>query len=349
MNAPSTEPRKTIRVGGERLWWLSPGYVGSLSDAGAPTNEAATVTYRPTTGNESSALALAWQTLTVTAQPSRDTLTATLNFDPSRGVLPFGDGWLWTEYNGAIPVRITRVEAGVALTIHLADRIGDLDLTAGGYLQSALWYVDESAAAVVDAVTRTASGDFPIPYTVNWSLLQPANPGGVGAIPGADYRTESTLSVVRQPFRTGLTTQGIQARYPELVRMAQAGSAGLEAAIFAEHQALYYAVTAAVREAGAPGYTWADDVDAGPFVECHAAYAAARVVRSVRPEQAQTYREDGDRLFAQALSIAWTDLNRDGVVDAGESPGLVGFATSAQAVPAVVPTRTAWWSLGERR
>ena len=348
MNAPDTSPRKTIRVGGGRLWWRSPGLIATATSNGALGGESAAVTYRPTTGDETTALALAWATLTPTSQPARDRIVVDEVTEAISGVAPFGDAWLYTRRDGVIPIRIARIEG---TTLYLADRLKrDLTIDANAVIQSALWYADEDTAAVVGSVTRTTSGDFPIPYTIPWGVLQPANgsDGAFGIDPNVQ-RLEGTLSVVRQPFNTGLSSDGVRARFPELGRLSQAGSAGLEAAIYAEHEALRLRVGAAVREAGAPGYTWPDDVEAAPFVECHAAMVAARLIESVNPAQAERYAQRAAVYFEQALAIAWTDLNRDGVVDAGESPGLVGFATASQAVPSVVPARAAWWTMGERR
>ena len=51
MNAPTTELRKTVRVDGGRLWWRSPGFIGSASAGGVPSGEAASAVYRPTSGD----------------------------------------------------------------------------------------------------------------------------------------------------------------------------------------------------------------------------------------------------------------------------------------------------------
>lgn len=352
MNAPDTALDKVVRVGGGRLWWRSPSFVGGVDANGTPTAASASAQYRTTVaGTITTSLAPAWATLTVTGQHSRGQLTVDLPSDAMAGTLPWGDAWLYTAHNGIIPVRIGAVvDHGQHYDITLTDRLKyDLDLNGGARLQSQLWYADETTAAVVGTVTRTATANAPIPYTIEWGVLEPANPAGAGAISSTARRVEGLLSVVRQPFDTGLSSDGVRARYPELARLSQAGSAGLEAAIFAEGQALALMVTGAVREAGASPYTFADDVSGSAFTEAHAAMVAARLVESTRPEQADRYRERADSLFRQGLAVAWADLNRDGVVDAGESPALIGFATASKGLPAVVPTRTAWWSMGERR
>lgn len=351
MNAPTTELRKTARLDGERLWWRSPGFIGSAAADGEPSGESATVTYRPTAGDQTSNLTPAWTTLTVTGSASRGTLTATASGDAMSAVLPFGDAWLYTPRGGVTPVRVGSVASAAGIyTITLVDRLKyDLTADAGSRLQAQLWYVDETTAAVVGTVTRSTSGDFPIPYTIGWAVLQPASPSGGGGITPATQRVEGTLSVVRQPFATGLSSDDVRSLYPELGRLSQAGSAGLEAAIYAEHRAMALRVSAAVREAGASPYTWADDVEGAAFQMAHAAMVAARLVESTNPDRAGRYLDQAAIYFQQALAVAWTDLNRDGVVDDGESPGLVGLTTAAKALPSQVPTRTAWWSMGERR
>lgn len=351
MSAPDTALHKTVRLGGGRLWWRAPNYIGTAAADGALSGESASVVYRPTSGDVTSTLTPAWATLTVQAQPARDELTVTPTADAAIGVLPYGDAWLWTPHGGALPVRVQRAaDGGATLSVYLADRLPvDLDVSANARLQSALWYVDESTATVVDTVTRSSAGDYPIPYTIDWQQLQPANPAGAGAITAAGYRVEGTLSVVRQPFATGVATADVYARFPELARMAAAGSAGLEAAVYAEHEALRLAVDAAVRQAGASPYTWADDVSAAPFAPCHATMVAARVVDTVDPERAQRLRAQAEVLFSQALTVAWVDRDRDGVVDEGETPALIGFSTSSSVLPSSVADTTDWWSFGERR
>jgi hypothetical protein len=351
MNAPTTELRKTARLNGGRLWWRSPGFVGTVGGDGLPGGEAASVTYRPPAGDVVSALTPAWTTMTVTGSASRGTLTATATVDVLSATLPFGDAWLYTARGGVVPVRVGTVtlSAGV-YTITLVDRL-KYDMAAGAEsrLQAQLWYVDETAAGVVGSVTRSTAGDFPIPYTIGWPVLQPASPAGGGGVTPSTQRVEGTLSVVRQPFTTGLSSDDVRALYPELGRLSQSGSAGIEAAIYAEHRAMALRVSAAVREAGASPYTWADDVEGAAFQLAHAAMVAARLVESTNPERAERYAAQSGLYFRQALALAWTDLNRDGVVDEGESPGLVGITTAAKALPSVVPTRTAWWGIGERR
>lgn len=351
MNAPDTSTHKVVRVGGGRLWWRSPSYVGGVTALGVPDAESASAVWRAPAGDVTTALTPAWATLTVTGQHSRGQLTVTIPSDAAAGVLPWGDAWLYTAHNGVIPVRVGAVvDHDAHYDVTLVDRLKyDLDIGAGARLQSQLWSADVTDADVVGAATRSASADAPIPYSITWGLLQPANPSPAGAIAAASRRVEGLLDVVRQPFDTGLSSDGVRARYPELARMAEAGGAGLESAIFAESQALRLQVTAAVREAGASPYTFADDVSGGAFIEAHAAMVAARVVESTRPEQAERHRARADVFFAQGLAVAWADLNRNGEVDDGETPALVGFATSGKALPSVVPARSTWWTMGERR
>ena len=349
MNGPDTGMRKIMRLGGGRLWWRSTGFVGDATASGAVSGENATVTYRPTAGVQLTALKTAWATRTINAQTNRRALVVDEVTDAISGTLPYGAAWIYTRGDGVIPVRIARVSG---TTVHLVDPLPyDLTITTQARIQSALWFADESAAAVVGTVTRTAdAGDRPIPYTIEWGMLEPANQSAGFAVGAAVRRVEGTLSVVRQPFDTGLTTDGVFARYPELTGMQQAGSAGVEGAILSAYSALRLNVTSAAREAGAAPYTWADDVSGDAFAECHAAMVAARIVRTTRPDLAQAYSEDAERYFKQGLAVAWADLNRDGVVDAGESPALVGFSTAGNALPSTVPSRApAWWSMGECR
>jgi hypothetical protein len=61
--------------------------------------------------------------------------------------------------------------------------------------------------------------------------------------------------------------------------------------------------------------------------------AAAMVLDTVRPDEAARMREQAEPLYQRALASAWLDRNRDGIVDPGESPALVGLRTSAQRMP----------------
>jgi len=161
---------------------------------------------------------------------------------------------------------------------------------------------------------------------------------------------EGVLHVVRQPFATGLTTASLRLRYPEVTGLAAVGSVGFEAAIFRTHEELALRVRADVREAGFPGYGWETDVNGGPFIAYHAKVALAAALDSVAPDRSALLRESAEDQYRQAIATAWADRTRDGIVTAGESPGLVGGATAAQISPSYVPpARTDVWVMGERR
>jgi hypothetical protein len=72
---PDTRLDKVVRIGGGRCWWRSPGFVGSVSNAGVPSAESASAVWRAPAGDVTTGLALAWPTRIVTANPARDRLT----------------------------------------------------------------------------------------------------------------------------------------------------------------------------------------------------------------------------------------------------------------------------------
>ena len=332
--SPDTRVNKTVRTGGGRLWWAAPGYVvQSLGNNGVPSGEAVSATWRPTAGPVVTPLALAWPTRTVTAL-SRDTITVASATGPMQGALPFGAALLYTQGAGVVPVRVVAVDG---TTIRLADRLPPgLVVSAAARLQSALWWADVTDADVVGAVTRTAgAGDRPVPYSVTWDVLTPAPGSGVGnTITPQAIRTEGVLSVVRQPFGTGLTPDALARYYPEVARMAQAGGASTEAAIARTAAEMALRVRGDVREAR--GSYYAEDDVSGPALEmAHAAAAAAALVESVAPDRAAALVERYETLYRQGLAAAWLDFNRDGVVDADEVPGAPGLTTSAQRFPVV--------------
>lgn len=347
--SPDTRVNKVVRVSGGRLWWAAPGYVMQAMPAnGVPSGEVVSATWRAPSATVVTPLTAAWPTLTVTAA-TRDTLTAAAISGPMRGALPFGAAMLYTQGSGVIPVRIVSVD-GTA--IKLADRLPvGVTVTAASRLQSALWWVDLVSADVVADVTRGAgTGDRPIPYSVSWDVLTPApGSGGGGGITPQVIRTEGVLSVVRQPFDTGLTPDGLARYYPEVARMAQAASASTEAAIARTAAEMALRVRGDVREAR--GAYYAEDDVSGPALEmAHAAAAAAALVESVAPDRAAALTERAEVLYRQGLAAAWLDLNRDGVVDAGEVPGVPGLTTSAQRFPAVsVGSSPITWEPGQPR
>ena len=349
-NAPDTRLDKVVRVGGGRCWWLSPGFVGSAGANGVPSggSESADAVWRAPSAPVTTALAPAWATRTIDAQPARDRLTVAAVTDALSGVLPFGAAWIYTPGNGTHPVRVARVEG---TTIHLVDRLPyDLTIASGARLQAGLWYVDLADASPANIATRTATTNSPIPYSVTWPVLQAAaGSGNGGAVASALVRHEGLLSVVRQPFDTGLTTDGVFARFPDLARYAQAGSQGLEAAIWSSREALILRIRGDIRQAGPSPFGFEDDLDGGAFTAAHAAMAAAALVEPTDADRYDRLLKMADRLYASALGSAWVDANRDGVVDAGESPGGTGFAAAGAVLPSIVPDAAPWWTLGERR
>ena len=335
---PDTSLEKTVQVAkAVRLWWSA--------DARVPVvgllEVYPVVNFRTPAGAVSADLSPQFTTQAVASSPNRYTLTLGASYSGAAATFALGDAHVLSPALGAIPVRVASISGTTAT---LTDPMPyDLPDAASCLLQSALWYSDEGPGNPVATETRTVTIDQPVPYTVTWTY---ANPAGSSVV----HVDEGVLHVVRQPFVTGLTSHSLRARWPEVSGLAAVGSAGFEAIILRTSEELALRVRAAVREAGFPAYGWETDVNAGVFLPYHAMVTAAAAMDSTSPERAELLRQRAEPLFAQALATTWADRNRDGVVDAGEVPGLIGSATAAQIAPSYVPTpRPYGWSLGERR
>jgi hypothetical protein len=338
MISPDTGLEKTARVAATtRLWWAADARVpvsGSLEVAPV-------VAFRVPTGTVSANLAPQFTSAAIAAAPSRDTLTLGASSTGAQATFALGEAHIISPAMGAIPVRVASI-SGTA--VQLVERLPyALPDAASCTLQSALWYTDVGAGSPVATETRTSTiTDLPVPYTVTWTY---ANPAGSSVV----VVDEGILNVVRQPFETGLTTAQVRARWPELGSMQGVGSVGFEAIILRTLEALRLRVRASVREAMTPGYGWETDINGAPFLPFHAAEVAASCLDSVAPDRAAAIREQSVRLFTDAMQTAWLDKNRDGVVDLGETPALIGGATAATIAPSYVPTPVTGWGLGERR
>lgn len=335
---PDTSMQKVARLGSTtRFWFAAPGVIAE--SGGLPVFPAVTFTKADGTSIAVS-MTPQFADLPITAAPYRDRLTLSSAYVGPAPTFGWGDAHIYSPTAGTIPVRVASVNG---TTVQLVDRLPyDLAVVSGTFMQSALWSTVEGPGAPLDEVTRRDDGDFPVVIEVVWTLRN-------AALSATVETDRGTLSVVRQPFGTGLTTGTLRRLYPELGAMQQQGSAGFEAAIARTALALAMQVRADVREAGAPGYTWEDDLDGSPFLAAHAAMAAAAAQEPTDPESAARLTEQAKGLYLSALRSAWLDRNRSGTVQAGESPGLVGGATAAQVAPSVVPYLAPGWTMGERR
>lgn len=338
MISPDTGLEKTARVAAiTRLWWAADARVpvsGSLEVAPV-------VAFRVPTGTVSATLVPQFTSAAVSAAPTRDTLTLAAPVTGAQATFALGEAHIISPAMGAIPVRVASISgAAVQLVERLPYALPD---AASCILQSALWHTDVGVGSPVATETRTATiTDLPVTYRVTWTYASPTGSSVVVV-------DEGILNVVRQPFETGLTTAQVRARWPELGSMQSVGSVGFEAIILRTLEALRLRVRAAVREAMTPGYGWETDINAAPFLPFHAAEVAASCLDSVSPDRAAAIREQSVRLFTDAMQTAWLDKNRDGVVDLGETPALIGGATAATIAPSYVPTPACGWRLGERR
>lgn len=335
LQTPDTSMSKVARVGSAtRFWFAAPG----VPSATGLLTDWPEVTFSLADGVSSSSQSASPQFAeqAVASSPDRQTLTLAGAFAGPAATLAWGDAFVWSPAAGTLPVRIASISG---TEVKLVDRLPiNLPTVSGTALHSALWYVDEGPGLPLADVTRGAQGDMPTRIDVVWSLR---NAAGAKTL----HRERGELSVVRQPFLTGLTTAALRRMYPELGGLGAVGEAGFEGAILRSHVALALRVRADVREAGCPGYTWEDDVSAAPFLAAHAAWAAAAVAESVAPERSKAYQDSGWPLYRSALASTLLDLNRSGTVQPGESPGLIGAATAAKMAPSRVPTgcQPAWW------
>lgn len=338
LQTPETSLSKVARVGSTtRFWFAAPGVVsadGLLTD----WPEVSFTLANGSSTSQSATPQFAEQALA--SSPDRGHLRLAAAFTGAAPTRAWGDAFVWSPVVGTLPVRIASIDGDL---VELVDRLPCiLPAAAGTVLQSALWYVDEGPGLPLAEVTRGATGDLPTRIDVLWSLRNAAGEKTV-------HRERGELSVVRQPFATGLTTATLRRFYPDLGGLGAVGEAGFEGAILRSHVALALRVRADVREAGCPGYTWEDDVSGAPFLAAHAAWAAAAVAESSAPERAKAYQESGWPLYRSALASTLLDLDRSGTVQPGESPGLVGASTAAKMAPSRVDYGAPAWWVGRRR
>ncbi|MCA9547442.1 MAG: hypothetical protein KC613_23725 [Myxococcales bacterium] len=303
---PDLTPHRTIRQGATHRWWArTPGPVTATPE----------LVFHLPTGDHAPGLTQALPPVTITAQPTRDTLTASGTLSAPAGLQhAYGLAWLVVPGSGAVSVKVAEVDG---TTIRLAERLPfNLDFTEGnGTLSGALWYCDLTAANVTAAATRTeALGDRPVPWTMTYTVQAGAD------LPTEPGREAGTVNVARQPFDTGLTHDGLVTAYPELVGNTPPGFSSLAPYIERALRRLAKRVRQALQAKTLPGGAHPDDIDGGPLYDAHAALAASFAVGRDEPERAAALLAEFEAEFELGMDSVWLDADRDGVVDAGESP-----------------------------
>lgn len=304
-----------LQVGGasQQFWWVSP----------VPTAATPSLTIRhPTLGDTTPTLAPVHVPITITAISSdRRTLTASTTITAGAGAegSRFGAAFLVTPRDGYFDITARRLSG---TSVILAEPLPAGPSITATTTATISWAIH--SATVSSALVSTATRN--VPWDVDYLERFGTDVTGYG------QQDEGILHIVRQPFRTGLTSRNLAAMYPGIAprtpRRQSSWAPQIEAALAELIQRLREDLT--VR-----GLT-EDDVGGHRLRLAHAALACAYVYDETQPEKAEALRtralgpadpDTGRRsagLVDDALRAVWADANFDGVVDAGEVGNIEG-------------------------
>lgn len=292
---------RKARVGATTLFpWLAPA---PLESGTTPT-----LTFRPPSGDVARVLTHVRTDVTVTAvDDARKVLTTSEIVAGWRGLQgDAGAAWLVTENDGPHPVQVVRIGldgASKRTQVVLAEPLSrPITIEAGDYLQWRLWHATVTAADVAAAAQRD------IPWTVEYS----AQPGL--DLPIRAERQEGLLHVVRQPFSTQLTHDGLLIHRPELASKAPRRQEGWAPQIAVAEQMLIDRLRTDLASRG----LYEDDLDGSRLQRAHVLLTTSVILELAAPDQAEAARAAANAAYDQALRSLWVDLDRDGVVDDGE-------------------------------
>lgn len=318
-------PRKLITSTAHRFRWWPP------TDGVVSSDPTLTISWPA--GVQTYTLALARESDTVTAiSADRRTLTVTWGSSGSPTVLASPDEPAAAQLVGVgvvdVPVRVVRVVTaasnGLSGTVDLADPLPHPILVSS----LALHWHERSAlvnSAHVPAVTTDG---------VRWSVPYTASLGGVSVAYGRDM---GVLRVVAMPFATGLTDARLLGLLPDL-RARPTGQSSWAS----QREAALDDLVVRIRSRIAPRI---EDVLPGRDYELPHAYLTGALIAEAqgRADAADRLRVLADEDIARRLALVdWMDLDRDGVVDAGETDtgasgslaaGIGSTLTSASIIP----------------
>ena len=238
------------------------------------------------------------------------TVTASTIITGARGLINDFGGAAWLDLGAYFqgPVRILRgVSASV---VELAEPLPhSVPTTAAGSLRWNLWSCQLTAAQVGATVQRN----------VRWSITWTPTQGG--DLPADPVTEQGFIHVVRTPFNTGLTDDGIAALIPEFPSMVPRRQGSYAPQRWVAQQEIE-----AMLRLKVPSGRTEDQALGEQFVQVHALLTAAVVLEghaSVgidRSTQAAEFRQRAWVRFGEAMQlVTWIDLDGDGVVDDGET------------------------------
>jgi len=216
-----------------------------------------------------------------------------------------GRAFLVSDRDGFFPVNVGRASPS-STAVRLNDPLPRKpDAAASISLSWADWYIQLTAADVTASDLRD----------VLWRVTYAPRRAGVSAPTGdTSGIDEGRLHVVRRPFETGLTDQGLRATFPWLAQLNYHREQGWGETIAAGREVLVLTLRDKLRAVG----KWEDDVDGRVLHAAHAYHVAALAVEGQDPERADRLRARADALVELGLRTVWVDLDGDGVVDDGE-------------------------------
>ena len=297
-------PRKLITSTAHRFRWWPP------TDGVVSSDPTLTVSWPA--GSQAYTLALARESDTVSAiRADRRTLSVTWGASGSPTVLASPDEPAAAQLVGVgvvdVPVRVVRVvtaaSTGLSGTVELSDPLPYPVLTSG--ISLVLHWHERSAvlnSAHVPAVTTDG---------VRWSVPYTASLGGISVAYGRDM---GVLRVVAMPFATGLTDARLLGLLPDL-RARPTGQSSWAS----QREAALDDLVVRIRSRIAPRI---EDVLPGRDYELPHAYLTGALIAEAqgRADAADRLRVLADEDIVRRLALVdWMDLDRDGVVDAGET------------------------------
>lgn len=211
-----------------------------------------------------------------------------------------GAAWLETAANGVYDVEVVQI---TATTVSLAEPLPNSpDFTATGTLRFAWHSVGVLLADVLAAATRD------VPTTVDFDERYGADITGIAG------RDEMLVSVVRQPFRTGLSPADIRTLMPSVAARVAQRAQDYRPQVEWVGEALEQRVHADL----AARAIFEDDIDGSRLRNAHAAWVVSCILEDIDTDLADRWMRRFEAAYDTAMTGVWVDLDRDGVVDAGE-------------------------------
>ena len=294
MNASNYTRKLRALAATATWWWRAPVPVDTTT---------ATVTFRLTAGVHGPvALAPVTADLTVSAiDNTRRILTITgPAAAPSGPEGVRGAAWLETAADGNMAVQVVKI---TATTVELASALPHTpDFTATGTLRFAWHSVGVLLADALAAVDRN------VPTTVDYSERYGVDVAGIAG------RDEMLVSVVRQPYRTGLSPADVGTLMPSVGARVAQRSQDYRPQVDLVGEMLEQRIHADL----AARQLTEDDVDGSRFRGVHAAWTVSCILEDIDTTLADRWKARADEAYDAAMTGVWVDLDRDGVVDAGE-------------------------------